>query len=426
MRRKRKRRILKKRHQGLFMSLKLAIIGYLVIFSVSYMSTGTSAYLSSQAVVSDMIIAGVWGCSEETEDDRLVGGEHTFSGGSYPHSFIPVISPVAPTGEEIIDGEEQPDIPQVEIDGDALSGEETTVNEEAQVDLPIVEINNDASAGEELAVNEEAQVDISDSVSDEGSIVDGEMDTQADEASSGGETTSSDDVQTDTSSEETSDDAFVDDETTADEDISLDETDNEIVDEEETNIGDQEQSVSSPVEIIDLIGGNATDADCLELEGDLSGVGAGTIGADSNSVCGDANVKVNVEIENINPDISADIGEEINADCGASGVHPPEGTEDDGEAATDPDNPDLSESTNEDNAVKEETDTDLNEQEEGEDTDGNETESDEEGTAQEPTIDPEIPAEKKDAVVDEDLTTEQKIKKAEGNLNENEENNEVD
>ena len=59
--------------------MKLALICYLVIFSASYISTGTSAYYSSQSVVFDTITAGIWeetvknACGEGVSNDNQIG-----------------------------------------------------------------------------------------------------------------------------------------------------------------------------------------------------------------------------------------------------------------------------------------------------------------------------------------------------------------
>lgn len=59
MRKKRRRRYQQKQH-NLFLITKIALIFYLTIFGIGYMSSETSAYLSSQSGVSQMITAGVW------------------------------------------------------------------------------------------------------------------------------------------------------------------------------------------------------------------------------------------------------------------------------------------------------------------------------------------------------------------------------
>ncbi|MER2071628.1 MAG: SipW-dependent-type signal peptide-containing protein [Psychrobacillus sp.] len=83
MRSKRRRRYKKKKYD-LFLISKIALICYLAIFGIGYMSSDTSAYFSSQSEISQTITAGIWevpkeivnGCGkEDTIDD--VSNEET-------------------------------------------------------------------------------------------------------------------------------------------------------------------------------------------------------------------------------------------------------------------------------------------------------------------------------------------------------------
>ena len=82
MKSKRRRRYKKKKYD-LFLSLKIALICYLAIFGISYMSSDTSAYFSSQSEVSQTITAGIWEvpvvlmnqCGEEIEKDAVSSEE---------------------------------------------------------------------------------------------------------------------------------------------------------------------------------------------------------------------------------------------------------------------------------------------------------------------------------------------------------------
>ncbi|MFC5604736.1 hypothetical protein [Sporosarcina koreensis] len=68
--RQERRRRYKKNYEGLFLSIKIACICYLTIFGTSYMSSGTSAFFSSQNTVSSTITAGIWNyCGEEDDID---------------------------------------------------------------------------------------------------------------------------------------------------------------------------------------------------------------------------------------------------------------------------------------------------------------------------------------------------------------------
>lgn len=79
MKNKRRRRYKKKKYD-FFLISKIALIGYLAIFGVGYMSSDTSAYLSSQSEISQTITAGFWenpkvlnGCGEEYTIDEVTG-----------------------------------------------------------------------------------------------------------------------------------------------------------------------------------------------------------------------------------------------------------------------------------------------------------------------------------------------------------------
>ncbi|QUW21202.1 hypothetical protein JSQ81_15510 [Sporosarcina sp. Marseille-Q4063] len=82
LRRNRRRRYKKKEKHGLFLAIKLALICYLAIFGISYMTSNTSAYYSSQASISEIITADTWEdpdennqCGEENEEATASGDE---------------------------------------------------------------------------------------------------------------------------------------------------------------------------------------------------------------------------------------------------------------------------------------------------------------------------------------------------------------
>ena len=69
-----------KKSKGLFIVFKMALICYLVIFGISYITSDTSANFSNQSEVSQTITAGVWEnpvnqCGEENEEDAVSGDE---------------------------------------------------------------------------------------------------------------------------------------------------------------------------------------------------------------------------------------------------------------------------------------------------------------------------------------------------------------
>lgn len=79
MKSKRRRRYKKKKYD-FFLISKIALICYLAIFGVGYMSSNTTAYYSSQSEVSETITAGTWevpevinGCGEEYTIDEVTG-----------------------------------------------------------------------------------------------------------------------------------------------------------------------------------------------------------------------------------------------------------------------------------------------------------------------------------------------------------------
>lgn len=63
------RRRYKKKKYDLFLVFKIALICYLAIFGVGYMSSDTSAYFSNQSEVSQTITAGTWEDPQCGEDD---------------------------------------------------------------------------------------------------------------------------------------------------------------------------------------------------------------------------------------------------------------------------------------------------------------------------------------------------------------------
>jgi YqxM protein len=76
LRRERRRRYKKMEKRGLFLSIKMALICYLAIFGISYMTSDTSAFYSDQSNVSQVITAGIW---EDPEEANECGDEDAIS-----------------------------------------------------------------------------------------------------------------------------------------------------------------------------------------------------------------------------------------------------------------------------------------------------------------------------------------------------------
>lgn len=133
---KRIRSFRKKNHSLLLVS-KIALICYVTIFGISYMSSDTSAFLSSQSGVSQTITAGTWpitvlnACGEEIEIDPVTGEEI-------------IINPV-----------QKDDKPKEENDTDALSNEETMIDCENNVKVPEVEGKKVEAIEDEEATEQE-------------------------------------------------------------------------------------------------------------------------------------------------------------------------------------------------------------------------------------------------------------------------------
>ncbi|MBO0588885.1 SipW-dependent-type signal peptide-containing protein [Sporosarcina sp. E16_8] len=75
-----RRRKPRKKNYGLLLPLKLALVCYLAIFGVGYLTSNTSAYLTSQAEISQTITADVSAilmnqCGEEIEKDVVTSEE---------------------------------------------------------------------------------------------------------------------------------------------------------------------------------------------------------------------------------------------------------------------------------------------------------------------------------------------------------------
>lgn len=82
MKSKRRRRYKKKKYDFILIS-KIALICYLAIFGLGYLTSDTSAFFSSQSEVSETITAGIWevpevlvnACGEEYTIDEVTGEE---------------------------------------------------------------------------------------------------------------------------------------------------------------------------------------------------------------------------------------------------------------------------------------------------------------------------------------------------------------
>jgi YqxM protein len=75
---KRRRRYKTREKHGLFIAIKMALICYLAIFGISYMTSDTSAFYSDQSKVSQVITTGIWEDPEEANecDDEDAISDH--------------------------------------------------------------------------------------------------------------------------------------------------------------------------------------------------------------------------------------------------------------------------------------------------------------------------------------------------------------
>lgn len=169
----------KKKKHDLILYLKIALICYLTIFGVGYMSSDTSAYLSSQVEFSETITAGEWvvpgilvnACGEELTIDEIPNEGTEINNEDKSDEEINV------DHEDKADnsiGESEKDViasDQNEVDcGDqsapsagSCNGEEYTIdevlseetdnNDEVKADSSIEEIEKDVRVGSEIEVD---------------------------------------------------------------------------------------------------------------------------------------------------------------------------------------------------------------------------------------------------------------------------------
>lgn len=135
MKNKRRRRYKKKKYD-LYLISKIALICYLAIFGVGYMSSDTSAYLSSQSEVSEVITASIWEVPEVLNGCGDVSNEDTDS-----------------------NSEDKAGDSNVETGNDTLPGEEITVDHEDKDINPIEESVKDGISSGEIEIDCEATID---------------------------------------------------------------------------------------------------------------------------------------------------------------------------------------------------------------------------------------------------------------------------
>lgn len=151
MKSKRRRRYKKKKYDFILIS-KIALICYLAIFGLSYLTSDTSAYFSSQSEVSETITAGIWevpevlvnACGEEYTIDEVTGEEILVN---------PKENDENPTeaNEDELDCEAKEDIPEEIVCegedgsqvGDATSSDKVNADCENKDDVTNEEIDKD-------------------------------------------------------------------------------------------------------------------------------------------------------------------------------------------------------------------------------------------------------------------------------------------
>lgn len=159
MKSKRRRRYKKKKYD-LFLISKIALICYLAIFGVGYMTSDTSAYFSSQSEISQTITAGFWevpqvlvnGCGEESPIDEVSseGTEYNIE----DETSIEIGNDVLP-GEEInIDSEDKDINPIEESEKDGIPSGENEIDCGNKEDVSKAIVEED-TAGEIDCKNED-------------------------------------------------------------------------------------------------------------------------------------------------------------------------------------------------------------------------------------------------------------------------------
>ena len=122
----RPRRRYKKRKHDLILYLKIALICYLTIFGVGYISSDTSAYLSSKSEFSNTMTAGIWEVPEVLVN--ACGEEYTIDGLSNMQTDlndeIKVDSSIEGSESEIDCGEQDgPSVGSCIDNGESVAGE---------------------------------------------------------------------------------------------------------------------------------------------------------------------------------------------------------------------------------------------------------------------------------------------------------------
>lgn len=154
MKSKRRRRYKKKKYD-LFLISKIALICYLAIFGVGYMSSNTTAYYSSQSEVSQIITAGTWevpevlinGCGEEDTIDEV------------SNEAINVLpedkegNPIEESEKDVISSSENKIDCGDKEDASSETGEKDAAEElvcEGKDEIPVEEKESDAASSEEV------------------------------------------------------------------------------------------------------------------------------------------------------------------------------------------------------------------------------------------------------------------------------------
>ncbi|MEO4054507.1 hypothetical protein [Solibacillus sp. CAU 1738] len=171
----RPRRRYKKKKHDLILYLKIALICYLTIFGVGYMSSDTSAYLSSQVEFSETITAGEWvvpgipvnACGEEYTIDEVLSKETDIKDEVNADSSIEKIEKDVVVGGEIEFDCGDQSAPSAgacsdeEYTNDEVVSEETDIKDEVNADSSIEEIEKDVVVGGEIEIDCSGQSDSS-------------------------------------------------------------------------------------------------------------------------------------------------------------------------------------------------------------------------------------------------------------------------
>lgn len=127
------------------MIAKIALVGYLLIFTASYITSNTTAYYSSQQTVSQLIAAGEWEQIEEEVEDELDEVEKADEIEDFEESSLAFI-----TDEDQIIKVCEPLIIRIEIENNG----EVAMQEEGIYEVYYVETGDPKEDGEKLELTE--------------------------------------------------------------------------------------------------------------------------------------------------------------------------------------------------------------------------------------------------------------------------------